>query len=119
MTIGERIRQIRLRTGMDIPEAAAKAGINASYWWRLEHGEHDPGYQRLRKVAVALGCSLAELDGEEPTTPLTPLQKRVLGMLEVIPQGRLPDWLAYAGRLAAEDQEVAESFPFAMTQAAS
>ena len=120
MPIGTRVRDLRAKTGMSVPEAAAKAGIARVSWWQIEAGERqNVGTDTLRKIAAALGCTVAELLGEDAPTPLTPLQKRALGFLEQVPPNRIGDWFAEAGRLAAGDQEAAEDFAVAMMSAAS
>ena len=117
MSIGSTIRARREAAGLSGRDLAEKANVDANYLWRVEVGRSVPSATVLKKIADGLGCSMGDLLGEDPPTPLTPLQKRVLGMLEVVPQRRLPDWLAYAGRLAAEDQEAGEDFSIAaMTQ---
>lgn len=108
-----------MRRGLSVPEAAEKAGMNRSYWYQVEKGMRVPGADRLGRFASALGCTVAELAGEDVPSPLTPLQKRALGLLENIPQRRIGEWFAFAGRLMSEDMETGEDFLAGMTQAAS
>jgi transcriptional regulator with XRE-family HTH domain len=42
---------------------AKKAGVSRAYLSRLEMGRHDPPLSRLRKLAKALGVTVAELVG--------------------------------------------------------
>lgn len=42
---------------------ATKVGVSRAYLARLEMGRHDPPLSRLRKLAKALGASVAELVG--------------------------------------------------------
>lgn len=116
MSIGERIRAARIRAGIDVPEAARRAGVDRSYWWRLENGERkDIGAEALRKVAAALDCPVAELLGEDIPAPLSEEDKITLGFARALPHRLLGKWWAEAGRIAAEEQEVAEDFAAAMT----
>lgn len=107
LKIGERIRAARLRQGLSVPEAAARVEMNRSYWYQVEHGKPQPGSQQLSRFAAALGCTVAELAGED-ATPLTPAQKRWLGLLDLLPASRVPDAYAQVARLAAEDMEIAD-----------
>ena len=56
-----RLRQIREAHGMTQETLAKKAGVTRAYLSRLEMGRHDPPLSRLRKLAKALGVSVAEL----------------------------------------------------------
>src|SRR5579875_1569806 len=109
MEIGDRIKRARLRQGLSIPEAAARVGMHRSYWYQVERGKPRPGAEQLKRFAEALGCSVAELAGEEVATPLTPAQKRWLGLLDLLPPARIPEAYAQVARLAAE--EAGEDFP--------
>ena len=109
--IGQRIKAERTRLGLDRTRLAEAAGVDANQLWKIEDGRvPNPRAATVAKIAAALGCPAAVLMGEEATTPLTPAQKRWLGLLEVVPQRRLADLFAYAGRLAAEDMEVSQDF---------
>jgi XRE family transcriptional regulator of biofilm formation len=101
MTLGQRIREQRLRLGLEAPEAARRAGLNPSYWWRLERDQHDPGYSRLCRVAAALDCSVGTLAGETSPPQLTPIRRRWLELLDVVPAGMVEDAFAMVARLGA------------------
>ncbi|HTK89509.1 MAG TPA: helix-turn-helix transcriptional regulator [Verrucomicrobiae bacterium] len=58
-----RLRTIRTRRGMTQEALATKVGVSRAYLARLEMGRHDPPLSRLRKLAKALGASVAELVG--------------------------------------------------------
>jgi len=118
--IGQRIKAERTRQGLDRTRLAEVAGVDANQLWKIEDGRvPNPRAATVAKIAAALGCPAAVLMGEEAPTPLTPLQKRALGLLENIPQRRIGEWFAFAGRLMGEDMEAAEDFLMGMTRAAS
>lgn len=63
--IGVRLRMIRKRRGLGLTMAAGLAGISKPYLSMLERGER--GFHRrglLDDLAVALGCSVADLTGQ-------------------------------------------------------
>jgi transcriptional regulator with XRE-family HTH domain len=108
--IGERIRVERARRGIEQGELARRAGIDPSHLYRIEHGKAKrPSHEVVASIASALGCTVAELAGEEPATPLTPAQKRWLGLLDLLPPARVPDAYAQVARFLA-DMEVSEDF---------
>jgi len=109
MEIGKRVKEKRIKAGLGQGELAAQAGINPAYLWRIETARSQPSAGVLVRIADALGCSVAELAGEEVATPLTPAQKRWLGLLDLLPPARIPEAYAQVARLAAE--EVGEDFP--------
>lgn len=60
-TIGQRIRSLRIRAGLSVPDAAASAGIGKTYWHNLEGGRRSPGWETF---ASALRASLGDFDPE-------------------------------------------------------
>ena len=75
MTIGERIKRIRLENGMTQKELGNKCGIADSAIRRYELGGANPKMETLKKIAVALNVSfedLVDIDDEvsivEPAT---------------------------------------------------
>jgi transcriptional regulator with XRE-family HTH domain len=59
-----RLRQTREAQGHSIRSLAAKVGMAYPALFRLETGEADPRLSSLRKLAKALGVTVAELIGE-------------------------------------------------------
>lgn len=47
-------------------ELADQAGLSKGYLSRVEHGERDPRYSKIRDIAVALGVPIAALTGQLP-----------------------------------------------------
>ena len=70
--LSENIRRLRKAADLSVSEAARKAGIHRVAWTEIEQGKNaNPTAKTLKKIAAALGCSLAELfvdaDGESVT----------------------------------------------------
>lgn len=63
--LGERVRQLRARRGLSRRALAADAGISERHLANLETGLGNASVMLLRQLAEALGCSIAELVGEE------------------------------------------------------
>lgn len=59
MSVGTTIRLLRGERSQE--DLAHEAGISTSTLSRLERGLHQPSLPTLRKLAVALGVSLADL----------------------------------------------------------
>jgi transcriptional regulator with XRE-family HTH domain len=100
--VGRRIRAKRLALGVMQQDLAAKSGVDANQLWKIEDGRvANPRVTTLVKLAEALGCTVAELAGEEVATPLTPLQKWWLGLLDGLPDQAIPEAGAEIARLGA------------------
>lgn len=63
MTLGERIKSIRGRMGIDAKDAAERAGISPTTWSRIENGRMQPTSATIEKMAVGLGVSAVTLWG--------------------------------------------------------
>ncbi len=63
--LGERVRQLRARRGLSRRALAQEAAISERHLANLETGQGNASVLLLRQLAVALGCSIAELVGEE------------------------------------------------------
>lgn len=56
------IKRLRKRAGLTLDAASQRAGLHRVTWSDIERGKNDnPTPKTLEKIAVALGCSLAEL----------------------------------------------------------
>ncbi len=60
-TNGNSIRDLRYERGLTYRELAAKAGVNYSTIWRIEHGERGGSVALLKRIADALGVPVAEI----------------------------------------------------------
>lgn len=94
--IGERVRQLRARRGLSRRALAVEAGISERHLANLETGLGNASVMLLRQLAEALGCTIAELVGEEGTgSPERVLIRQLL-------RGRDEESLQRARRALAE-----------------
>ena len=56
-----RLRELRSSRGLTQVELARKAGVTASYVWRLESGGAAPGIDLVERLATALGTTVHDL----------------------------------------------------------
>src|SRR5262245_49143871 len=80
VTLGSRLRRMRVQCGLSIRELAAKAGINKGTLVKLEKGQ-TPTYRTLVRVCDAVGTSVVQLlkpeaDLEEAATSLVAVHQR-------------------------------------------
>ncbi len=65
--VGARVRDARVARGWNQSDLARRAGVSTSYISRLESGVYRaPSLDRIRKVATALGLTVAELSEPMP-----------------------------------------------------
>jgi XRE family aerobic/anaerobic benzoate catabolism transcriptional regulator len=67
IALGDRVRSLRARKGMTRRALALASAVSERYLASLELGSGNASILVLRQVAQALGCSLAELLGDETT----------------------------------------------------
>jgi len=65
VTLGKRIRALRLRTGLSQEKFAARAGLDRTYYAGIERGERNPSMKQLAKIAVALDVRIGALFEED------------------------------------------------------
>jgi transcriptional regulator with XRE-family HTH domain len=70
LLVGQRIKELRERYGLQSKELADKAGLNRSALSKIENGNQQITMRELAAIAEVLGISLAEL--LEDTDPLAP-----------------------------------------------
>src|SRR5213592_2964983 len=64
MSLAQRLRELRDRSGLSLDEVATKAGISKTYLWELEKdeaGAKKPSADVLLRLANALSTTIAEL----------------------------------------------------------
>ncbi len=61
VTLGKRIRALRMRTGLSQEKFAARAGLDRTYYAGIERGERNPSVKQLAKIAHALAVPIAVL----------------------------------------------------------
>lgn len=59
--IGRRINRIRKQKGLSQTEVAVDAGLDSSYYSKIERGEVNPSLKKLYKVIKALGAKSADI----------------------------------------------------------
>jgi len=68
VSVGKRIRSLRIEKNINLPELAEKANISKAFLSELENDdEANPSLDSLNKVAKALGVTLATLLEREST----------------------------------------------------
>lgn len=59
--VGERIRLARVGSGLTQEDVAHQAGVNLSYYGKLERGLNNPTLDTLIRVSAAIGADLPAL----------------------------------------------------------
>lgn len=59
--LGQRIKKLRLQTGLSQEQLAKRSGIGRVTLARTEIGEHSPRMDTLRAIACGLGCDVKKL----------------------------------------------------------
>ena len=75
-SMGSRLRDARTVQSLSLTEVATRAGISKAYLSQLEHGASTtPSHDVLRRLATALGTSIADLTGTSETWQPTEADK--------------------------------------------
>lgn len=67
VNVGERLRQLRLGSGMSVRALATKTGFSPSLISQVEHNQVTPSIGSLERIAMALGVSLGKFFAESET----------------------------------------------------
>ena len=59
--LGANVERLRMRAGMGVSRFAAMADISRPFIYKVERGESNPKLTDLKKLANALGVSIADL----------------------------------------------------------
>src|SRR5579883_3203398 len=78
MTLGKRIREMRVARGITQEALAAQAGVSQATLSRIEMQQVTPSGATAERVAAALGIELRRLEGLPPRTVLRPGEARRL-----------------------------------------
>jgi transcriptional regulator with XRE-family HTH domain len=65
---GKRVRLLRAQEGYSQEDFAQQAGIDRSYYGRIERGEANPTLRNIAAIAAVFGISVTELFEELPKT---------------------------------------------------
>ena len=70
MTVGEKIKELRMVRGWNAETLAGKCGVSPATIYRYENGStKDPSTSALRKIADALGIDVSALIGSSDGAP--------------------------------------------------
>jgi transcriptional regulator with XRE-family HTH domain len=64
--LGSRLRQLRAARNLSQEALARRAGINRSFYSRIENGAQSPTVDKLHDIAAALHVHIAELFRDPP-----------------------------------------------------
>lgn len=59
--LGNRIRELRIRTGLSQEKFALQIGMDRTYFASVEAGKRNIAIQNIKKIADGLGVTLSEL----------------------------------------------------------
>jgi transcriptional regulator with XRE-family HTH domain len=59
--LGERIRELRLKTGLSQEKFALKIGMDRTYYSSVESGKRNVSIINIEKIANGLGITISEL----------------------------------------------------------
>ena len=59
--LGNRIRELRNKTGLSQEKFALKVGIDRTYFASIESGKRNVAIRNIKKIADGLGVTLSEL----------------------------------------------------------
>lgn len=94
MSVGENIRQLRQARGWKILELANRVDSDVGNISRLERGKQGYSDEMLQKIAVALGCKVADLfagaDGSANVSP-APLGTRRIPLVSYVQAGHMTE----------------------------
>ncbi len=71
VAVGERVKAIRLESGLSREEAAGRMQLNPFFLARVERGEQNLSLMTIGRIALGLECPVTRLfDGIEPDSSL-------------------------------------------------
>lgn len=59
--VRENLRRTRKLLGLDVPTLAKRVQLSASFLYKIERGERNPGIEDAKRIANALGGRVDEL----------------------------------------------------------
>lgn len=84
MTMGERLKQLRLARNISQEEVARKIGITRSAYSHYEINNRQPVYETLLKLAAFFEVSLDYMVGGDPNHPVTKEAHEIIKMLNTM-----------------------------------
>lgn len=95
MTIGERLKRLRLQRGWTQDELATQAGMNGRHISRYENDRLEPPRRSVRRLAEALEVPIEALLQDAPAFP----------MADLIPDPELLEQFRVLARMNDEDRQ--------------
>lgn len=90
-TVGDNIKRMREAANMSQNGLAKKAGIAQATLSAIERSTKNPSVETVKLLAIALGCTTADLMGESPKTekaqeiPSDPLRASIIRDYDLLP----------------------------------
>lgn len=90
-TVGDNIKRMREAANMSQNGLAKRAGIAQATLSAIERSTKNPSVETVKLLAVALGCTTADLMGESPKTekaqeiPTDPLRASIIRDYDLLP----------------------------------
>ena len=84
MTMGDRLRELRLRKGLSQEEVARQIGVTRSAYSHYEINNRQPVYETLKKLAVLFNVSLDYIIGGEPVKPETQVTPEAIEIIRIL-----------------------------------
>lgn len=90
-TVGDNIKRMREAANMSQNGLAKRAGIAQATLSAIERSTKNPSVETVKLLAVALGCTTADLMGESPKTekaqeiPSDPLRASIIRDYDLLP----------------------------------
>lgn len=91
MDIGERLFNLRQKSGESLQQVADKVGVSKAHVWELEKGRsRNPSFDLVRKLAAHYNVSIDVLcgDADEPTGKEMEISRINRGLDELSPRDR-------------------------------
>lgn len=70
MTVGEKVRNLRLKMGLTQEELAERSDLTKGFISQLENNNTSPSVDTMEGIVVALGTTMAEFFKEDQTKPV-------------------------------------------------
>ncbi|WP_274650557.1 helix-turn-helix domain-containing protein [Paenibacillus humicola] len=84
MTMGDRLRELRLKMNLSQEEVARQIGITRSAYSHYEINNRQPVYETLKKLAALFGVSLDYIIGGDQTRTETHVSPEAIEMIRLL-----------------------------------
>jgi len=107
MSLGEKLRNLRLKTRKTLHEQSAMLGVSMNSVYRWEHDLAVPRKSMLKTLADIYGVSLDWLLSESAAASLvSDVEQNLLGMFRKLPDSSRYKVLGYVERMCVEEYGV-------------